>query len=136
MTKEELREYIWIKKNIAILEERLIEMQEAAVRITQHYSAEPTSKGGIPKGLDPAVIKIMDIKKQLSQELKRLYEFSMRIEAAILKLPTREQCLIRLKYVSGKGLEEISEEMNYSLAQINRIHGKALSMLYSQDDTK
>lgn len=136
MTKKELREYIWMKKNIDVLEERLLEMETAAVKITQHYSSEPTGKGGTPKGLDPAVIRIIEIKDQLSIELKKLYEFSMKIETAILKLPTKEQYLIRRRYINGKRLEEIGEEMNYSLPQINRIHGKALKELYDQDDTK
>lgn len=136
MTKEELREYIWIKKNIDVLEERLLEMETAAVKITQRYSSEPAGKGGTPKGLDPAVIRIMEIKDQLNVELKKLYEFSMKIETAILKLPRKEQYLIRRRYINGEGLEEIGKEMHYSLAQINRIHGRALKMIYEQHDTK
>lgn len=127
MTKMELREAYWIKKNIEKLEERLADLRAVAVKTPDIIKIQ-----GVPHAGDKTadiVSKIVDLEREIEQQLEKYYECIRRIEKAIEKLPAREALLIRLRYIENKNWYEIAYEMNYSWRQVHNIHAEALKML-------
>lgn len=129
MTKKDLCELFWMKKNISRLEERLFELETKATQITTRLSKEPKGTPILEDKLGETVAKMVDLQNEINEQLAEYYEKVKVIEQAISKLPPREALLIRLRYIEQKRWEEICVEMNYSWRQIHYIHSEALKLL-------
>ncbi|HGU6173195.1 TPA: sigma factor-like helix-turn-helix DNA-binding protein [Escherichia coli] len=132
MTKKELSEYYWTKKNIEKLEEKLLEIDAQLTRVTTRYTLVLT-KNGSKDILGELIAKKIEIEEEINKKLKKGYELLRKIENAIKILPQREQHLIRARYIECKKWAEICEEMHYSWPQVHRIHNKALDKLKKHD---
>lgn len=128
MTKKDLQQLYWTKKNIDALKEKLFELESEATKITTHISSQPKKTVSEDK-LSTIVSKIVDIQKTINIELQLYYYNMERIEKTIQTLPARESYLIRLRYLELKSWENICVEMNYSWRQIHYIHAEALKIL-------
>lgn len=128
MTKKDLQQLYWIKRNIQQLENKLLELETSATRITTQLT-EPRSTSSTEDKLAEIVCKIVEVQEQINEELKKSYDYMAKIEKAIEALPPREAHLIRLRYLELKSWESICVEMNYSWRQIHRIHSDALKLL-------
>jgi len=138
MTKQELKEYYWIKRNIDKLERRLEELNAVAMRNTTKIKKDAdaiVSHGGISDRVGNAVAEMETITREIKNQIIRSYEVLIKIENAIEKLPAREAYLIRARYVELQSWEKIAVDMNYSWKQIHRIHSDALQEL-AKDDTQ
>jgi len=129
MTKNELKQLYWIKRNIQKLEDKLIELESSATRITTRLSHEPRGTARSNDRLGEIVCAITEVQDEINEQLQKSYEYMARIEKAIEALPPREAYLIRLRYLEMKSWESICVEMNYSWRQTHRIHSDALKML-------
>lgn len=129
MTKKDLYELFWMKKNINRLEEKLLELENKATQITTQLSIESKGTNSVEDKLGETVSKIVDLQNEINDQLKIYYKKVRYIEKAIEKLPPREALLIRLRYLDQKRWEEICVEMNYSWRQVHRIHSDALKLL-------
>lgn len=129
MTKRELQEYFWIKKNVEKLEERLEELRTAAARTTTQLKQDPIHGSGMGDKIGNAVANIVSVQEEIDQELGRAYAVMLKIERAIQILPAREMYLIRAKYIELRHWEQICVDMNYSWRQIHYIHADALRTL-------
>jgi len=129
MTKKDLQQLYWIKRNIQQLENKLLELETSATRITTQLTKEPRGTSGPEDKLSEIVCKIVEVQEQINEELKKSYDYMAKIEKAIEALPPREAHLIRLRYLELKSWESICVEMNYSWRQIHRIHSDALKLL-------
>lgn len=132
MTKYELMQYRWILKNIEKLEEKLLEIDTQLQRITTRYTLVSVSRTGSRDVMGELIIKKIEIEEEINRKLQESYEKLNEIEKAIEKLDERERLLIRLRYIYGKNWAEICDEMNYSWAQVHRIHKKALEKLKNE----
>lgn len=128
MTKQQLQEYYWLRKNIKKLEEKLLELDSEAKRVTVSYSAAK-SRGTSNDKMANIISKIIEVQNQINKLTVQAYEQAMAIEKAILALPNRERYLIRLRYIEGLSWYEIMAEMHYSWKQVHRIHSEALKLL-------
>jgi len=133
MTKYDLMQYRWLLKNIEKLEEKLLEIDTQLQRITTRYTLVSVSRTGSRDVMGELIIKKIGIEEEINKKLQESYKKLNEIEKAIKKLDEREKLLIRLRYIYGKSWVEICDEMNYSWAQIHRIHKQALDKL--KDDT-
>ena len=129
MTKKELQEYYWLKRNIQKLEEKLLELGTEATRQTTRLSNEP--KGGFSSTDKVAgiVTTMVMVQEEINEKLKQSYEVMASIERAIERLPEREKYLIRSRYLECKSWEQIAVDMNYSWRQVHNIHSDALKEL-------
>lgn len=128
VTKYDLQQYRWIRKNINRLQERLIELKTEATKMTTQLTEEPKGTSNADK-LSSLVAQIIDTQDEISRQLQEAYRLELQIESAIDKLPEREKYLIRARYVEQKTWEQICVDMNYSWKQTHRIHARALKML-------
>lgn len=128
MTKDELNEFHWIKRNIDKLEEKLLELEAAATRVTTKLTHEPKG-GSFGDSLSDIVSSIMATQEEINRNVKRMYDCMRDIENAIAVLTPREAYLMRLRYLDLKTWESICVDMNYSWKHIHRIHSAALKKL-------
>lgn len=128
MTKKELQEYYWLQKNIQRLEDKLLELETQAAKMTSVISDEPRS-GETKDKLSGIVAKIVDYQSMINQQLQQAYTVLEEIEKAIEKLPERERYLIRSRYIDGKDWIEICVDMHYSWKWVHKIHSEALKIL-------
>lgn len=128
MTKKELQEYYWVRRNIRQLEEKLEELETEATRQTTRFTQQPKARSSKDRMAD-AVAEIVTIQEKMQEELEKSYKLLTRIEQAIESLPPREKYLIRARYIDCKTWEQIAVEMHYSWPHVHRIHSRALQML-------
>ena len=129
MKKKDLQQILWIKKNIANLEERIFELETYATKCTTQITDDHFATQQQPGKLGGIVAKIVDMQNEINKKLEQKYEIIKQVEAAIKKLPEREAYLIRQRYIKGVSWEQIAVDMDYSWRQIHNIHSRALKMI-------
>ncbi len=127
MTKEELKKYLWLRRNIEQLEEQLLVLETEATRITTRMSHQP--KGGEARTMQDIVLDMVEVDEKINATLQDSYKLLHKIETAIESLPEREKYLMRARYIEGKSWEQIAVDMHYSWQHVHRIHAKALRLL-------
>lgn len=107
MTKEQLRQYRSIQREICQLEERIIrlEMMGHNDDITQ------------------------PLRELYREKLKTLIDGQLKIEKAIESLNPTERELMRLRYIDGADWTEVAATIHYEWTQTHRIHSRALSKI-------
>lgn len=136
MTKKDLQQLYWTKKNIQALKNKLLELETAATRVTTQLSNDPKGPRSIEDKQSELVIKMIDVQDEINRQLAKAYEFMAKIEKAIENLPAREEYLIRLRYIEHESWIDICKALDYEWAQVHRVHAKALNLLAQKDDTK
>lgn len=129
MTKKELQQLYWLKRNIQQLENKLIELETEATKMTRQLSKATIRTKSTDDRLSEIVCKIVEVQNEINRQLEKSYECMAKIEKAIETLPPREAYLIRMRYLELKSWEEIAVEMKYSWRQVHRIHSDALKLL-------
>lgn len=99
MTKEQLREYRTIKKELAELE----------------VLGRKVERLGSP-----------ELVEQYEKKSAKLSGDLLAIEKAIETLNPTERTLMRLRYIEGLSWQAISNRISYSWQQTHRIHARAL----------
>ena len=131
VTREELRAYGDIRRQIRQLDEERAYWYSRAERCTRSPSKAPAYGSSDPY---PFIMdKLAELGDLTRGKYAALVERRKRIEAAIDTLDDREQYLIRARYVEGRRWERIAVEMNYSWKQVHRIHGAALRKMTHYD---
>ena len=122
MTKERLQQYRWIKLEIKQLEERLFELENKAIKTTKTISADPRSGSKVPDGLAETVCAIADLIDIINVKRTASMVEEKEIERAFDSLTTDKRCLLRMRYSEGLSWSDICIKLNYSRAQIDRMH--------------
>lgn len=74
-----------------------------------------------------AIMKIVDLEKIINAEIDKFVDLKKEIRNVILKIPDNNYKLcLMLRYIQFRKWNTIAAEMNFSLKQVYRIHGKAL----------
>lgn len=126
--KDKLQEYLWINRNIEQLENELLVIESRVMKVTPTLSDLPKMKG-YNDTLAENVGKMIELQNIINKNLNKLYGLKVEIETLINKLPTREQYLVRARYLENKTWEQICVDMNYCWKQIHNIHSKALNLI-------
>ena len=129
MTKEELREYRHIDKNIKLYREQIQVLQSEAQCMTARLKEICVDSSGEKDRLSGQIAKIIELKNRLYELEDRLLAQMKRIHIRFGCLPEREKNLMMLRYVKGMTWEQIAVEMGYAWRQIHRIHSMALKRL-------
>lgn len=110
------------------LTEEIARWEAQAVALTARYG-EASGSGG-EDSLQRAVEKMLELRDELAEELRRQLAIRREIEEAIRVVEDeRLQELLRLRYIEGLTWERVAERMGYSYMQINRLHKKGVSEL-------
>lgn len=134
ITKEQLRGYQKIRRELRQIRERIEELETAMTA--------PKSQvlSGMPGGSAPdgnPVDKMIDRKNELLAtyyaKMAALAEEQLKIEKAIEALPRAERLLIRYHYFDGLRWEAVGVKICYSLRQVHNLHSSALRRLREQE---
>ncbi len=129
MTKHELQSYYWLRKNIEKLEDRLLELESEATRVTTRITDDPHCGSSNSDKIGRIVAEIMAVQDKINDKLQGSYKMMLEIEHAAVDLPEREAYLIRARYIDCKSWEQIAVDMNYCWQHVHRIHSQALKAL-------
>ena len=96
-------------------------------KLSQHITDMPKAKGGSNSN---QMDHYMEITETISQEIRDIHKTRKEIAGIINSIQDDIlQTVMRYRYLSGMGFEQIAEEMHYSRKQICRFHGKALFLI-------
>lgn len=130
MTKEQLRQYINIKREKEQLEQYLEELDTLiASPRAQTLDGMPFNPSKGESVVEILAIKHMEIKNLYRVKVKELADALCAIEKAIDTLEPLERTLMRLRYIEGHKWEEVAVAIDYSWQQTHRLHKGALEKL-------
>ena len=130
VTKQELRNYQSLSREIQDLEAELRAMTDSRTAKLSH------TRGGtnLVGGLEIPVSQIMDLEKLIRAKSDVLTAERLRIERALECLAARERELIRLRYFYGYNWIRIQFRFERSERWIHALHSAALKKLLACAD--
>ena len=130
MTKDDLKEYTSIKKELKQIQFKLKELEERKTSIKSMIISDmnvQTSHNN--NSIEDLLIKIEECIEEYNKKEIKLYNKQLEIENCINSLEPTERIIARSRYIEGKTFEQIAVDLNYSWRHTIRIHGKILQKL-------
>lgn len=128
--KEYLSQAFHIDKQLKSKLEQLSVLRELATTTTQPLSDMPGSPNRNIDRMEKAIIKIMDMEKEISEEVDALLDLKNEIAQCIKKVEDIDcQLILEFRYLCFMSWEDIAAEMNFTVRNIHILHGKALKMI-------
>lgn len=126
MTKQEyLKQYLSKWHEIERIQLEIEQLRSRAERITAVTDGMPRSSNG--GGFTLAADRIMDLQKELENQVLEAIDLRMQIEREIERVPNgRERTILKYRYINGYGFETIAERMNLSDRWVRIIHKQAI----------
>lgn len=128
--KEELRELRTVSK---IIDSKIRQMEQLKKYYTTvrafDYSKEKMT-GGAKKDFTDTVNKIIDLEKEITKDIDELIDRKNKMNEFIKStLSGNEYIVIQMRYFDEYDWIEIAIQLNYTIDNIYKIHGKALFKL-------
>lgn len=128
--KEYLSQAFHIDKQLRSKLEQLSVLRELATTTTQPLSDMPGSPNRNIDRMEKAIIKIMDMEKEISEEVDALLDLKNQIAQCIKKVEDIDcQLILEFRYLCFMSWEDIAAEMNFTVRNVHILHGKALKMV-------
>ena len=130
MTKDNLKEYTSIKKELKQIQFKLKELEERKTSIKSMIISDmnvQTSHNN--NSIEDLLIKIEECIEEYNKKEIKLYNKQLEIENCINSLEPTERIIARSRYIEGKTFEQIAVDLNYSWRHTIRIHGKILQKI-------
>ena len=130
MTKDDLKEYTSIKKELKQIQFKLKELEERKTSIKSMIISDmnvQTSHNN--NSIEDLLIKIEECIEEYNKKEIKLYNKQLEIENCINSLEPTERIIARSRYIEGKTFEQIAVDLNYSWRHTIRIPGKILQKI-------
>ena len=130
MTKDNLKEYTSIKKELKQIQFKLKELEERKTSIKSMIISDmnvQTSHNN--NSIEDLLIKIEECIEEYNKKEIKLYNKQLEIENCINGLEPTERIIMRLRYIEGYKWEKVCVETNYSWEGIHKIHRKILKKI-------
>lgn len=126
--REYLSEVQRLQTMIEQKQERIKEIREGASTVRAvRYDLEKVQGGGHSDRIGEAVAKIVDLEKEVESDIVNLIYRQQEITNQIHKLNNPNHMKILYKrYIDGKNLQAIADEINFTYQYVLELHGKAL----------
>lgn len=125
--KQALYEYRQLEKRVSEKGERIQSLMESATRSTPSLEAERVSGTSEHSRLETAMIRKIDLERQLDKSIddlnRRRYEIQNAIDAM---QDAREARLLELRYIDGRSWASVTTRMEISETWSKTIHASAL----------
>lgn len=131
MTKDKLKEYTNILKEIKIIEEKIeyLEEQKTSVK-SQVITDMPQNTNSEKDRLGKLLGQLEELLEIYYEKKSRAMKTQLEIEEAVEKLDNAvERNIMRLRYIEDLKWEEVCVEMSYSWENIHRIHRNILNKI-------
>ena len=130
MTKEELKQYLSIKRERQQIAVLIMELEATmAAPATQKLTGMPRNPSGPKSSVEIMVERHTALLEQYREKLEQMDAAQAKIEAVIETLDSVERTLMRHKYIEGMKWEEVCVAMSYSWRRVHQIHAAALNKL-------
>ena len=130
MTKEQLMEYRFIRREIDQIREIMRQMRmEAEGLHAVSLTGMPGAAGKQTDRVGAAIARYLEASQPYADKLDALTAKQAEIEYAIASLPQLEREMMRYRYLQGMRWEDICVRMHYSWRQVHRLHAAALKRL-------
>ena len=127
-SKEYLSQAYLLDKRIKSKTEQLKCLRDLATRTNMPLSDMPKNPNRGNSKMEDAVLKIVALEDEISEDILNLVTLKQEIMHSIKKVENGEyQMLLELRYLCFKTWEEISVEMGYEIRHIYRLHKRALN---------
>ena len=126
--KEYLSQAIWLDQMIDSKLEQLATLKSLAMKVTSSFTKEKICGGNTEKSkMESTIVKVIDLENEINADIDRLVDLKKDIQDTINMMDDiNQQLLLELRYLSGKGWDDIAASMGYDPRTVYRIHGKAL----------
>jgi DNA-directed RNA polymerase specialized sigma subunit len=126
--KEYLSQAIWLDQMVDSKLEQMETLKSLAMKVTTSFTKEKISGGSIEKSkMENIIVKVLDLENEINNDIDRLVDLKREIQNLINSMEDiNQKLLLELRYLSGKGWDEIAVSMGYDPRTVYRIHGKAL----------
>lgn len=126
--KEYLGQAYRIDQRINSKLEQLQSLRYLATKASAVLTTDPVSSTRNVHGMEDVIIKIADLKSEISADLCQLIDTKHEIVTVIKCVENNElQTLLELRYLCFKNWEQIAVEMHLDLRWIHRLHNRALN---------
>ena len=126
--KEYLSQALWLDQRIKSKLEQLDTLRALAMKVGANLTEEKVSGGNNTKShMENTVAKIVDLEKEIDGDIDRLVGLKAEIMETINRVDDPiSQIILELRYVNGKGWDEIARDIRFDIRTAFRVHGKAL----------
>lgn len=134
MTKERLRQYTYLIKEIEAQKERLAQIEASLLHPKQSIRGDgmPHSNYAVDR-MAIAIANKIELEEIIIKNIKKAQQEAAAIERAIQTLDNPlDRELMRLKYLDGLTWEEVAETLCKSRQWVTVLHGKILQKLNKQ----
>ena len=126
MTKQELKNYSRMNKELARLEEK-IKVLRNKIESPKSAVLSGVTSSGERKDFTDYIDNIVELQEMYNRRAKAIIEEQIRIENAIARLDNPiERAVLGYYYIDGLTWEQICVKVNYSWNRIHHFHRKAL----------
>ncbi len=118
-----------LKKLDKIIENKLAEKEQwksIAVGVTAQISDERVQVSGNPQKMEYAIVRFVDIEKEIDSCIERLVYIKKDVISVIEQLSTREYDLLHKIYVQYYSIQEVTEMYGKSMSWAKGIHRSGL----------
>ena len=128
-----LSRFLRLKDAVEEKKQRIAFLRSAANRLSSALGKEPVSNTPDVTAMQERLARIMDMEKELEQQISGLSPVSREIEETLLQMPDPDICrVLDLRYFSGKSFPEIAAELHFSLSWIKKLHSRGLDVVGKQ----
>ena len=132
MTKYDLREYRYLRKEMAQLQDQIQSIRSLMLAPkNQVITGMPRGSRKSGDSIGEVLGRVEKLERRYTDKYNALLRKCEKIETVIEPLSCRERALIRYKYFQGLTWEQVALEMNYSVDNIYKMHGKILQKIKS-----
>ncbi len=137
--KEYLKQAYRIDRRIKVKVKHLEALRDTATRISAVLSDMPRNPNGRRSKVDEAVAKIVDLEKEIDSDIGKLMDMKREIIESIKAVDdVQSQMVLELRYLCFFSWEDIAAELNCTVRNIHKLHGKALELVRvtEQDESR
>lgn len=133
ITIKEVKEYLQqVEKLDKLIENKIAEKKqwyELATGTSAQLSPDKVQSSGNHSKMEDAVIKIVDIEREINAQIDKFVDLKREIIATIEQLKTVEYDFLYKVYIQYKTLAEVAEIYGYEYSWATTTHGRALQSL-------
>ena len=123
-----------VKKLDELINAKLAERQRL-IEIATDISAKPidgmphSNTGVVSQKMQNAVINLIELEHQIDKLIDKYVDHKQEVVKVLEKLPVKEYAVMHRYYIRYMTLEQVAEDMGYSVRQVLRIKKNSLQNL-------
>jgi DNA-directed RNA polymerase specialized sigma subunit len=128
--KEYLLQAYLLEERIDSKLEQVEALRSLATKSTAIIRSHPGSGGGNDSFMEDAIIKIVDMEREITAEMERMVDLKKEIAETISRVEDQAlRTLLEMRYLCYRDWPEIKKALGYSNASIHRMHKQALEIV-------